>query len=417
METINFRRDLHMHPELGFMEFRTASIVAETLQLYGFDTKYGSEVMDKESRQGVPSKNEIDKAYKRALNNGANPKIIEKMEGGLTAVIGTLSGNKPGPTIAFRFDMDALPILESSNETHFPFVNQFRSKYEGAMHACGHDGHTAIGLSLAKEMSKQNFAGTLMLIFQPAEEGGRGAASLVAKGVLDNIDKLYCMHLGLGISEGEVCGGSTGWLATTKLKAIFHGTSAHSGMSPEKGKNALMGAATALLNIQGIPRYSDGITRINVGKLSGGTAANIIPDKSSMTIETRSDKAYINQELEENVKKIIKHSAFMHGLDYEIEVIGEGTTIQCDESLVKTVTEEATSMNTFTSIKYIGTISGSEDASLLIKRVQECGGQGTYMIIGMDLPAPHHNSEFDIGEKNLDQTVELLYKIAKKELH
>ncbi|HET7577872.1 MAG TPA: amidohydrolase, partial [Bacillales bacterium] len=291
MDLIELRRDLHQHPEVGFTEFRTAGKVVETLQSLGYQVLYGADALEADSRKGVPEEEELQKAYERALKDGANPKILEKMKGGLTAVIGILEGEQPGPTIAFRFDMDALPILESEDDDHVPFAQGFRSKYEGNMHACAHDGHTSIGLALAEKMVEQSFSGTLMLIFQPAEEGGRGAYSIVQKGIVDEVDKIYCMHLGLDIPLGEIYGGTSDWLASTKMVAHFHGVPSHSGAAPEKGRNALLGAATALLNIHALPRYSNGRTRVGVGILEGGTAPNIIPYYAKMTLETRSDKA------------------------------------------------------------------------------------------------------------------------------
>lgn len=417
MNVQQIRRDLHQHPELGFTEFRTASIVVEKLQHFGFDVMYGKDVMDESACRGMPTKQEIEEAYRTALNDEqANAEIIGHMEGGFTGVIGKMSGNKSGPTVAFRFDMDALPIIESEAEAHVPFRENFHSLHKGKMHACGHDGHTAIGLTLAETLKDEDFSGTLMLIFQPAEEGGRGASSIASKGVLNNIDKLYCMHLGLNAPQGEVWCGTDGWLATTKMNSTFYGVSSHAGVAPEKGKNALVGAATALLNIHALPRHSDANTRVNVGALNGGKAINIIPDKATMLIETRSDKAEINQDLEDRVKSIVEHSAKMHDLDYEMEIIGRGTTIQCDKNLINTAFEEAEKLGIFSSVKHLGTATGSEDASILIKRVQEYGGEGTYMLIGTDLPAPHHSPAFDINEKSLRDAVKLLNRIARKEL-
>lgn len=415
-DVISMRRDLHQHPEVGFTEFRTASKVVEVLEKLGFECLYGSEALDDHSRRGVPSKKELSHAYQRAIEDGANINILKKMEGGLTAVIGILHGNEAGPTTAFRFDMDALPVKESSDESHFPEANDFRSRYEGNMHACGHDAHTAIGLEFARRMSKRNFSGTLKLIFQPAEEGGRGAFPIVEKGLVDDVDKLYCFHLGLDIPLGEISGGSQDWLANTKLLSHFYGVPSHSGASPEKGKNALLGAASALLNIHSLPRHGSEETRVNVGLLEGGTAANIIPDYAKLLIETRSTNQIVNQELENRVRSIIKHSAKMHDLNYDIEEIGSAITLSCDQELVNVVKEEAKYIDTFQSIKNYNKGGGSEDASFLIDRVQKKGGKGTYMMIGTTITAPHHNSSFDIDEKIILPTIALLERIANREL-
>ncbi|GGE27600.1 peptidase M20 [Pullulanibacillus camelliae] len=416
MDVIRTRRDLHQHPEVGFTEFRTASRVVEGLQSLGYDVLFGADALDEASRNGVPSQKELDQAYKRAIDDGANPEIISKMQGGLTAVIGILEGHAPGPTIAFRFDMDALPVHESTENDHFPQKQGFRSKYEQTMHACAHDAHTAIGLSLAEKMAEGSFSGKLKLIFQPAEEGGRGAHSVVKKGVVDDVDKIYCLHLGLDVPLGEISGGSKDWLATTKMMIEFFGVPSHSGASPEKGKNALIGAATALLNIHSLPRHSTEQTRINVGRLEGGSAVNIIPHYAKMVAETRSTSAMVNAELENKIKSIVKHSAEMHELQYNLEVIGQAIPITCDQELITLIKEEAAQIDDFTSVQDYHKGGGSEDASLLIKRVQELGGKGTYMIIGTTIPAPHHHQKFDIDEQVLEPTVKLLERISKREL-
>lgn len=417
MNVIDLRRDFHRYPELGFTEFRTASKVVEVLKFLGFNVLYGEDAIDSDSRRGVPSKRELDEAYARAIEYGANPDIIEKMKGGNTAVVGELKGKKEGPTVAFRFDMDALPIHESSDEDHHPYVEEFSSEFSGNMHACAHDGHTAMGLLLGERLADREFAGTLKLIFQPAEEGGRGGYAMSQKGIVDDVDFLFCSHLGLDLPLGEVHGGNSKFLASSKMKAYFYGVPSHAGGTPEKGRNALLGAATALLNIHAIPRFSGGTTRVNVGILEGGTAANIIPSEASMVIDVRSDKAEIKEELEERVKSIVEHSALMHGLTSKIDIIGEATTIQPDPELVSVVLEEAKQIDGFTSFKEDCDISlGSEDASFLIKRVQDRGGKGTYMNIGSPLPAPHHHHKFDIDEAVLPLAVQLLVRIGKRML-
>lgn len=416
MDVISLRRDLHQHPEVGFTEFRTASIVVETLQSFGFQVSYGADAIDAETRGGVPSEKEIQQAYQRALDAGANPDIIKAMEGGLTAVVGILKGNRPGPTIAFRFDMDALPIEESMDSDHIPQVEGFRAKYDGIMHACAHDGHTAIGLGLAEKMSHGDFAGTLKLIFQPAEEGGRGGFAMMTKGVVDDVDQIFCLHLGLDVPFGEIAAGSTGWLCSKKFSVQYHGVPSHAGGAPEKGRNALVGAATALLNIHALPRHSSCETRLNVGVLEGGTTPNIIPHFAKMLIEARSSSDQVLKDLEKRVLNIISHSAEMHELQYDVEIIGESRTIHCDDELIVKVLEEAQQTEGFTSFKERINSGVGEDASWLIHRVQENGGKGTYMMIGTEISAPHHHQKFDINEKILPMSVKLLENVANRVL-
>lgn len=417
MDVIAVRRDFHQYPELGFTEFRTASKIVEALKSLGYSVLYGIDAIDPEARRGVPQKREIEEAYARAIQFGANEQILERMKGGNTAVVGVLKGNTNGPTVAFRFDIDALPIRESKDEDHFPQSQEFGSQFAGNMHACAHDGHAALGLALAERFANRDFAGTLKLIFQPAEEGGRGGYAMARKGIVDDVDFLFCSHLGLDLPLGEVHGGNSKFLASSKMKAYFYGVPSHAGGSPEKGRNALLGAATALLNIHAIPRFSNGITRVNVGILEGGTAANIIPAEASMVIDIRSDMSEVKDELVKRVETIVNHSALMHELTCKTEMIGEATMIQPDPEMVSVVLEEAKQVEGFISFKEDCDISlGSEDASFLIKRVQEQGGKGTYMNIGSPLPAPHHHHKFDIDEAVLPLAVNLLARIGKRML-
>jgi aminobenzoyl-glutamate utilization protein A len=417
MDVITLRRDFHRHPETAFTEFRTASKVVKILRSLGYSVLYGEEAMDCDVRKKVPPITIMEEAMQRALRDGADPEILQKMNDGLTAVIGILKGKKDGPVISFRFDMDALPITESDDLAHLPAAAGFRSQYEGFMHACGHDAHTAIGLALAERMVGLDFEGTLKLIFQPAEEGGWGGAnSIVSKGIVDDVDKLFCLHLTQSLPLGSICGGSTGWMATTKMEAHFYGVSSHAGTAPEKGRNALLGAATALLNIHAQPRFNRSETRVNVGVLEGGTASNIIPDHAKMIIETRASDEEINKDLEKRVKSIIKHSAEMHDLNYEIKVTGEATTIYSDSELVNLVLEEARKISGFSLFQEIGDFGGSDDGSFLIRRVQERGGKATYMLIGSPMSTRRHSPNFDVDERTLPMTVELLLNVAKRVL-
>lgn len=144
-DTVHMRRDLHKYAERGWLETRTACIIATTLEELGYQVLVGEEIMVKEARMGLPPDTVLHLNYRRAQREDANPKYLEKVKMGMTAVAGVLK-NGDGPTIALRFDIDALGLIEESSKNHYPFANQFSSVHIGAMHACGHDGHTAIGL-------------------------------------------------------------------------------------------------------------------------------------------------------------------------------------------------------------------------------------------------------------------------------
>ena len=220
---ISYRRDFHQYAETGWTEFRTASRVAAYLDDLGYDIKYGREVFDNESRMGLPDEGYLEKHYQRAIKQGAEEEYARHMKGGFTGVVAELD-NGAGPVTAFRFDMDAVDLMESTDKDHFPFREGFASVNENAMHACGHDGHTAIGLGLAEVLinNRDKFSGKIKLIFQPAEEGVRGAKSMAKSGIIDDVDLIFGLHLGLKAdSGGELFPGSSGFLATSKFDAFF----------------------------------------------------------------------------------------------------------------------------------------------------------------------------------------------------
>src|SRR5699024_1664521 len=150
---IEWRRDFHKYPETGFLEMRTATIVAQILDGLGYDLKIGKEVMSSKHVMGKPN-DEVTKLHvKWAKDNGAIDKYLDRVSDGYTGVVATLETSRPGPVIAFRVDMDALPIYESNDENHIPKKESFRS-ITNDMHACGHDAHISIGLGLATLLMK-----------------------------------------------------------------------------------------------------------------------------------------------------------------------------------------------------------------------------------------------------------------------
>ena len=230
--TVARRRDLHKHPEAAWTEFRTASIVAKTLQGLGYQVLAGDEVIDPQAMMGVPPAAELERHFQRALEQGADAAWAEKMRGGKTGVVGVMRFATPGPTVALRVDMDANDLVEATEERHRPFHDGFASVNKGAMHGCGHDGHTATGLGVAEVLAslKGRLAGTIKLIFQPAEEGVRGAKAMVACGVVDDVKYVVGAHLGINLKRtGQVACRTEGFLATTKLDAVFTGKPAHAG--------------------------------------------------------------------------------------------------------------------------------------------------------------------------------------------
>ena len=210
---VAMRRDLHAHPELGFLEYRTASLAAERLARLGYAVTAGPEVMRAAAMAGGPTPAAVAAAQRDALAAGASPEWVARMPAGQTGVVAELTRGA-GPVLAFRFDMDALPVSETPAERHRPNQQGFRSARDGLMHACGHDGHTAIGLAVAERLANPaaGWHGTLRLIFQPAEEGGRGAKPMVEAGVLDDVDYFFAGHLGCKLPSGSLAAAATGFL-------------------------------------------------------------------------------------------------------------------------------------------------------------------------------------------------------------
>ena len=170
-KTIARRRDFHKHAEVAWTEFRTAAYVAKILTGLGYEVYTGEQTHDEASMMGVPAKAELDRQMLRALDQGADKDWVAKMAGGKTGVVGVMKFAKPGPVVALRVDMDANDLTESAEAKHRPFREGFASINKNAMHACGHDGHTSIGLAVAEVLAgmKAELAGTIKLIFQPAE--------------------------------------------------------------------------------------------------------------------------------------------------------------------------------------------------------------------------------------------------------
>jgi aminobenzoyl-glutamate utilization protein A len=403
-KTIERRRDFHQFAETGWTEFRTASIVANELTTLGYQVLVGDEVIDGSFMMGVPREAELESHQKRAVEQGGDPQWIRKMKGGKTGVVGILEFAKPGPTVALRFDLDANNANEAESNAHRPYQEKFASVNKGAMHACGHDGHTAVGLTVASILAtmKNDLCGKVKLIFQPAEEGVRGARAMVEKGVVDDVDYLLGMHLGFQLRKtGQIACNVTGFLATTKYDAVFTGVPAHAGAAPEVGRNALLAAATASLNLHAIPRHSQGTSRINVGVLQAGTGRNVIPASALIQLETRGATSSINQFMSQEAFRIINSAASMYGVTVEITEMGGAAGCSSSPGLADNLAAIAKRTGIFAEIVSDCDFGASEDCSYFMERVQERGGQAAYILIGTDLAAGHHDSLFDFDEQAL----------------
>lgn len=407
-----WRRDLHAHPEVGFTEFRTASRVAGALADLGWEVVTGSAAMVADQRLGVPSAAELEAAYTRAEAHGADPRHLPGMRGGHTGVVATLR-NGAGPHLGLRADIDALPIQESPDAGHRPTADGFASTWAGAMHACGHDGHVAMAVELAERLSADPAPGTVTIFFQPAEEGGRGGRAMAATGLADGVELFLALHLGLSLPTGTCTVSNDGLLANSKLRAVFRGRAAHAALAPQQGRNALLGAASATLALQGLTRVAGHETRVAVGRIHGGTSSNIVPDTAEVLLETRADEGVINADLEQRARAMLAGAAQMHGLAVDVELIGSVTTAVADPSAALAVTRAARAVGL--SVVEPAGDSGvaSDDATALMRRVQEAGGAATYAGLGADLASGHHTPTFDFDEAALAHGVDLLEHLVR----
>ncbi len=407
---VAFRRDLHRHPELGLTEFRTASLVAERLTALGLGVKLGREVMDSASRIGLPDAAELARCYRRAEAEGAPSGFLSALAGGHTAVVGVLDGAEQGPVVALRVDMDALPIREDESNAHRPAREGFASIHPGVMHACGHDAHTALGLAAAEMLSglRQQLRGRVKFVFQPAEEGGRGAVPMVNAGVVEDVDHFVAIHIGTGVPSLSACAAVNGHLASVKLDATFRGRSAHAGGQPEQGLNALLAAAEAVQGLYAISRHHAGRSRVNVGTMRAGSGRNVIADHAFIEIEVRGETEEVAEYMRRRAEAVLEGAAMMQDVEVAHHVVGRTTTADSDPELARIIAEAGAEMPAISVSTVPHQAGGSEDATYFMRRVQKRGGKAAYAVIGSDLASGHHTPRFDIDESDLSWGIELL---------
>ncbi|WP_396206764.1 amidohydrolase [Gemmatimonas sp.] len=293
-----WRHDIHQHPELGYQEKRTAALVAAHLKALGMD--------------------------------------VQENVGGIPGVVGILKGGKPGPTVALRADMDALPVTEMVD---VPFKSTVRTVYNGqetgVMHACGHDMHTAMLMGTAEVLAglRAKLPGTVKFLFQPAEEvpPRGGAQPMIDAGVMNGVDGVFGLHVGPGpLGSMSYRGGSISASADT-WKIIVRGKQGH-GAFPSTAVDPIVVSAEIVSALQTIVSRSLDLTAgpavVTVGAIHGGLRENIIPDSVWMigTIRTFDPKS--RQIVAERMKTLAQNIAEAHGAKAEVEVVlGYGSTI------------------------------------------------------------------------------------------
>ena len=276
-EIINLRREFHKNPEISWKEFDTAERIEEELKKIGIDTE----------------------------------RIVD------TGVVGLIKGRGEGKVVALRADTDALPILEANDVV-------YRSKNDGIMHACGHDGHMAMLLGAAKVLweLRDSFTGTVKLIFQPAEEAIEGARKMLEEKILDGVDSILAIHIWPEIPSGKVSlEAGPRFAAGDRFRVIVKGKGSH-GAIPHKGIDAIVASSAIVMNLQTIvsreidPKEA---AIISIGKIQGGGTFNVICDRVIIEGTTRSFNIQIQDRFPLLMERIIKNtaSAFNAQVDFE----------------------------------------------------------------------------------------------------
>lgn len=403
-ELIQLRRDFHRYPETSWLEMRTSAKIAEYLTELGMEVLTGKNVCREEARIGVPDPDILERHFSQVKEQGAPARFLtEELEQGYTGVVGILRCGE-GPIAALRFDIDALPMEEAEDLEHRPFREGFSSQNPGMMHACGHDCHAAIGLGTARILSalRDQLHGTVKFLFQPGEEGTKGAYAMVENGHLDGIDYFAGTHVAPDDKEddGDITPGTYGSLATCKYNVFFHGQAAHAGGFPEEGKNAVLAAAHAAVGLSGIARHSQGISRVNVGVIRGGSNSNVVADEAMISMEVRGETDEINQYMDRRAKEICQAAAMMEECSCEMRLMGRAPSQVSSPELIDRISNLV--RNHLPQYRVSSNPNaknwGSEDIGFMMNRVQEQGGQAVYMRTMTKMASPQHTVRFDVDE-------------------
>lgn len=355
------RRDFHQHPELGFQEVRTAGIVARELRELGLEVTTG----------------------------------VAK-----TGVVALLEGARPGPTVLVRFDMDALPIQE---ETGAPYASQT----PGVMHACGHDGHTAIGLTVARMLAerREQLAGRVKFVFQPAEEGMGGAEAMVAEGVLENPrpDVVLGLHVWnerpvgwLGVTTGPAMAAAD-YLRITVTGKGGHGAAPHLTVDPVVAAAHIVTALQTVVarNVAPLEAAVVSVTRVRAGE-----AFNVIPSQAEMEGTIRTFLPAVRERVLERVQAIAAGVAGALGAQAEVTVQRLTPPVINDAAVAARVRAVAERLFPEDEIGEERTM-GSEDFAFFMEAIPGC-----YFFIGSanaarGLNYGHHHPKFDFDEAAL----------------
>ncbi len=375
-EVVALRRDFHAHPELLFDLPYTSAKVAAYLEGLGLEVKKGI---------------------------------------GKSGVVGLLKGGAAGPTVLYRADMDALPLLE---ETGYAFA----STTPGLMHACGHDGHTAVGLVMAKLMAGRKAAqkGTVAFLFQPAEEGGDGAGAMIKDGVLDWVkpDICFAMHLNNDESVGTIGAKVGGVYAGSNEFQIKLSSRGGHGAAPHQTTDLILVASHIVMALQTVvsrsvdPRETAVLT---VGKLIAGTKSNILPTTALLEGTVRTFDMNLTKAIEARIGTLAKGIAEAHGagIEYAFQYNYPATVnAEAPTALVRDVASGLVGKERVSDFW----TTGSEDMSRFLMKVPGC-----YYSVGSANPDKsktyaHHSGRFNPEESSLPLAVELGVRVIERAL-
>ena len=420
-EVVRLRRHFHQRPELAFTEFWTTREICQYLQGLGYSIQYGKDLYKNAypsvqhiSELAALDANLVDEAYTQVTSEYPNDPWLEQMQGGFTGLIATLDSEVSGPTVGFRFDIDGLPIKESAESSHLPSSNSFTSSNEN-MHACGHDGHTSIGLALAKQISEQidQLTGRFVLVFQPAEEGPSGGKVFAQFSVFQQLDYFVALHVGILDARRIVCGLS--FLSLKSFTVRFKGTNAHAAVSPELGRNALLAACSAVTNIFAISRHSDGVSRMNVGQFHSDNPANVISGLAEFELELRGQSNEICDFLYQRAQDVLQGIALAYGVEVEMEPLGEYVMAENGAASVQLMKQAVLDAGVPEElITDYELTPGSEDATFMMNEVNRSGGSASYLCLGSQTFGGHHHPEFNFDEDMLLYGVDILWRYIQR---
>ena len=419
-----YRREFHTYPENGWREFRTSARIAEILTDLGYQVAMGPDVVEPAS-VGQPERltqEQVRQEMERAVRQGAREDFVARTKG-WPGVLAVLDTGREGPVSAMRFDIDCLPYDEPERQGYRPQDQGYRSCNPKSVHACGHDGHTAIGLGIAQALleRRDGLRGKIKLIFQPAEETFYGAQSIVDKGHLDDVMNFIAVHIALSaenqpLPSHTVACGCRDFLSDRQLDVYLTGKAAHPCGASQEGKNALLAACSAALNIHSIAPHEEGLCRVNVGELHAGVCANTIAPEAMLRIEYRGQKPSISDYAGKRIFDILDGTAKAYDLTYRYVDYGEVPAGASDYAMMEVVRRAAKQVPWFQTVYFEGNVGGTDDATVMLTKVQQNGGIGTYVGIGADAACTVHDPEFDFDEDCLPAAVELCVH-ALEELH